>query len=179
MRRLLVLLPLLLLACGDDDEPAAATTTTSTSTTSTTAFDGATTPTSLGDDGIDGVALLTAVRVSDDRVVFEFRGDAAPGVDVAYVEEAIADGSGEPVEVEGEALLQVRMAPAAGVDLSGDELEETYTGPSRIEGAGPMVEVVRTGDFEANLTWVVGLDSERPFRVLRLDGPGRVAVLFG
>ena len=182
-----LVLALAVAGCGGDDEPEAASTTTtsssstssSTSTTSTTAFEGATTPTSLAADGIRAVALLTSVRVSDDRVVFEFEGDVAPGVDVAYVDSATADGSGDPVAVDGEALLQVRMEPASGVDLSRESARETYTGPSTVEGSGAVVEVVRTGDFEANLTWVVGLDSERPFRVLRLEEPARVTVLLG
>ena len=35
---------------------------------------------------------------------------------------------------------------------------------------------MRTGDFEAVLTWVAGLDERAPFRVLRLAGPHRLVV---
>ena len=194
MRRLLLvtLLPLALLACsGDDDDPDATTTssterstTTSTTeaptTTSTTAFEGSTTPTSITGDAA-AVAHLTAVRVAGqegfDRVVFELDGEGAPNVAVGWVDAAVADGSGERVEVEGDALLEVRMEPASGVDLNGEEVRETYTGPDRVRGDTTSVtEVVRTGDFEANLTWVIGVERELPYRVSVLREPSRIVV---
>jgi len=55
-------------------------------------------------------------------------------------------------------------------DLSGPELVRTYTGPKRIaapENAHSLREVVKSGDFEAVLTWVIGLDDRRPFAVTR------------
>jgi hypothetical protein len=176
----------------DDDDTVAETTTTSETTTSTstttttsttaapttttTAFDGATTPTSVASTA-SGVALVTDVVVEPDSVTFVFR-DETPGYEVQYVEPPIReDASGEEIAVAGSAHLHVRMEPASGVDLSGEEFEETYTGPDRIEGDGsPIVEAVRTGDFEAVLSWVIGLDSERAFRV-EIDGTS-LRVLF-
>ena len=191
-------------ACGGDDDPPAATGATTTSSTSTTEaessstssstttsapgtttttnpFNGSTTPTSApAPADLTETALLTDVRVGteDDvsRVVFEFEG-GVPGFAVEYVDPPItSDGSGETVQVEGAAFIQVRMEPASGVDLSGETFEETYTGPDRIRGSGPVNEVVRTGDFEANLTWVLGLDSDVPFRVVTLDAPSRIVI---
>ena len=53
----------------------------------------------------------------------------------------------------------------------------TYTGPDRVRGDTSVVtEVVRTGDFEANLSWAIGVRREVPFRVTVLDGPARVVV---
>jgi hypothetical protein len=37
-------------------------------------------------------------------------------------------------------------------------------------------EVVRTGDFEAVLTWAIGLDERVGFRVSTLDNPSRLVV---
>jgi hypothetical protein len=184
MRRLRHLVPLVFVvvaaACSDDDDasdqvvgsPSEAedtsttTSTTASSTTTTAPFEGATTPTSIASDAAS-VALLTEVTVEATTVTFTFRDDVVPGIDAGYVSEVNADGSGEPVEVEGGAHLQIRMEPASGVDLSSSSgnFEETYTGPDRINAAGPIVEVVRTGDFEANLTWVIGVVDERPYRV--------------
>jgi guanyl-specific ribonuclease Sa len=193
-----------LVACGDQSTTSdvasgpsttAASTTTSESTTSTSgspsssttaapptdSFDGATTPVSLPAPAEGSVALLTDVEVGGDagidRVRFRFADGQVPGVDVAYLDPPVRqDGSGDVVEVAGGAFLEVRMAPASGVDLGGS-LEPTYTGPERATGDTTAVtEVVRTGDFEANLTWVIGVDQEVPFRVTADAGSGAVVV---
>jgi hypothetical protein len=168
-------------ACGDDDDAPSARTTTSRSTTSTTAsttttaFAGSTSPTSVASHA-SATALLAGVRVEDGLVTFVFRGDA-PGVDAKYVEPPITeDASGKTVDVDGNAFLSIRMEPASAVDLSSGEPKETYTGPDRIKGQGPVTEIVETGDFEANLTWVIGLDAMRPYRVEVANSTVRVYV---
>jgi hypothetical protein len=73
--------------------------------------------------------------------------------------------------------MVVRMTPASGVDLSGSQPVETYTGPVRFTPATPVVaEVVRTGDFEAVLSWAVGTHDRVDFRVLTLTGPDRLVI---
>lgn len=179
MRRLpgvLLVLVLVGAACGDDDDAATPTTTTTTSTsvsvtttsttapttTTTTAFEGSTDPTD-GAATAAGSTLLTDVQVSTGRVAFVFR-EGTPGYRVEYTSDPItADGSGEPVAVEGDAHLSVRFEPASGYDMEAGA--ESYGGSDRIAGEDPITEVVRTGDFEAVLSWVVGLTDERPFRV--------------
>lgn len=115
-----------------------------------------------------------------DRVVFEFR-NVVPGYRVEYLEPPITeDGSGAEVEVAGGAFVSVRMEPASGFDLNTGEGEVVYTGPRRISGeqAGTSVvrEIVRTGDFEAVLTWVIGVDQQVDFRIRTLDAPPRLVV---
>ena len=41
-----------------------------------------------------------------------------------------------------------------------------------------VTEATAAGDYEAVLTWVVGLRAKVPFRVLVLDGPPRLVVDF-
>jgi hypothetical protein len=116
------------------------------------------------------VALLTDLEVGGidgvDQVRFTFDDGLIPGYAVAYIDPPVRqDGSGNEVEVEGDAFLEIRFSPASGVDLL-DTLEPTYTGPLEVRGDTEVVtEVVRTGDFEATLTWVVGVEREVPFRV--------------
>jgi hypothetical protein len=117
-----------------------------------------------------------------DRVVFRFK-NAVPGYRVAYVEPPLTeDGSGAPVKVDGTAFVSVRMEPASGFDLNTGEGVLVYKGPRRISGedAGTSVvrELVRTGDFEAVLTWAVGLSDKVDFRVLTLEDPPRLVVDF-
>jgi hypothetical protein len=123
------------------------------------------------------VDLRVAGHRGFDRVVFEFE-DGVPGYRIDYVEPPVReDGSGEPVAVDGSAFLQVIMT-ATGVDLSGPTPEELYTGPDRIDPAGTAVvdELVQTGDFEATLTWALGLDAEVELGVAELDDPARLVL---
>lgn len=190
MRRLLFLLPLALLACTDEDAsdtviqgvtststtsaPSTSTSTTSsTGSTPTTAFDGSTTPTSIASTA-SGVTQLVGVDVAAERVTFTFR-DEVPGIDVKYVDPPITeDASGEEVHVAGAAFLSIRFEPSSGYDMEAGA--PTYEGPDRLPGEGAVAEVVRTGDFEANLSWVIGLDAEVPFRVEVTDGSVEVLI---
>ena len=108
-------------------------------------------------------------RECSDRVVFSFRSATpGPGYNVSYEPAATAkleDGSGNPIEIDGSAYLVVRLTPAMTAEIVGEEVNPTYTGPRRVAGGGTRFvrEVVKTGDFEAQVTWVIGLNEERPF----------------
>ena len=131
-----------------------------------------------------GTALLKTVRVGRnpgfERIVFEFAGTSMPGYRVQWIDgPVLADGYGEPVDVTGEAYLELIMEPASGVDLSAPQLTIVYDGPDRIPVAGQtelITDLVRTGDFEAVLSWAAGTTEKVPFRVLRLENPTRVVV---
>ena len=131
-------------------------------------------------------ALLNRVAAAGhegfDRVVFQFR-NALPGYRVEYADPPLyEDGSGDRVAVAGTAFVVVRMERASGFDLETGEGELVYTGPRRISGeqvgTGTVREVVRTGDFEAVLTWAIGLSSRADFRVLTLNDPDRLVIDF-
>jgi hypothetical protein len=171
-------------ACQSDQDPtveiptsvAPSTTTTVESPTSTASGDGptrpdTTTPVSVPASGT--TATLTAVRAARqgqvDRVTFEF-SNPVPGYSVKYVNRPITeDGSGDEVNVEGQAVLEVRMEPAHGPSFT--------PATARIKPATSAVtELVRTGDFEAVVHWVIGVRAQQPFRVYKLDGPPRLVV---
>lgn len=185
-------------ACGDSDGDAMTTTATSSTapppppTTTETGgggidpLEGAGTEPVVGEPSGSEAALLERVAIGRhegyDRVVFQFR-NALPGYRVEYVEPPLReDGSGNVIRVDGTAFVVVRMEPASGFDLSVPEGELVYKGPRRLSGAdaGTSVvrEVVRTGDFEAVLTWAVGLSDRVDFRVRTLEGPPRLVVDF-
>jgi hypothetical protein len=119
-------------------------------------------------------SLLTSVMVDalpcSDRVVFGFRESPGepPGFIAVYEPGSSAkteDGSGRRIAVDGSAFLVLRFLNAATADVDGEDVTPTYTGPRRIpaEGTRFVREIVKTGDFEYTLTWVIGLDEERPF----------------
>jgi hypothetical protein len=174
---------------GDDDgaSPTGPSTTSSPTTTALPTLEGAATVPVEAPGEASETALLTRVEIGRnegfDRVVFEFREDL-PGYRIEYVEGPLSeDGSGNPVQLDGSAYLVVRMEPASGFDLGVPEGELVYTGPRRLSGtdvgAVTVREAVRTGDFEAVLTWAVGVNGRTPFRVLRLDEPARLVIDFG
>ena len=144
-----------------------------------------TTPVKGAANGSD-IALLDRLAVGRhegyDRVVFEFK-NVLPGYKVSYTTEPLKeDGSGNPVDVKGAAVVVVRMEPASGFDLNTGEGVMTYKGPRRIDGsaAGTSVvqELVRTGDFEAVLSWAIGLSDKVDFRVQTATSPPRLIVDF-
>jgi hypothetical protein len=125
------------------------------------------------------VDVRTAAHDGFDRVVLEFDGDSVPSYRIGYVEPPIRQpGSGHVLEVEGSAFLELRLQPARGVDLSGEEVRETYGGPDRIplDPGTPTRELVFEGDFEANMAWVVGADRRLPFAMTFLEDPLRLVV---
>jgi hypothetical protein len=155
-------------------------TTTTTEATTTTSFPGDTSTKTASGDQFGIVALLADVRVAQregfTRVVFEYEADLLPWWEVGYEPGPFLATSGEEVEVDGAAFLQVLMS-AGGVDLSGEEPRITYEGSGRIEaGTAGVVEMVRVEDFEGFSVWVIGVPRERPFLVGTLEGPPRLYI---
>jgi hypothetical protein len=127
-------------------------------------------------------ALLRDVRTGEhadfDRITFEFSG-GIPGYAVRYVEPPIVyDPRGDEMEIDGSAFIVVRMERAAGYDPNTGV--ETYTGPLELPTGLPMLlEAERVGDFEAVLSWALGLSAESDFRVTTLEDPPRLVVDVG
>ena len=131
-------------------------------------------PANTAPDTSDGQGMpvtLVDVRVGAhpgfDRVVFDLRGDGGAGWDVRYVDEARAQGSGDPVEVSGGAILEVNLSHTGYPEDTGVEF---YDGPRRIAGSTVATEVVLTGMYEGYTQLFVGVAEELPFRVHALDG---------
>jgi hypothetical protein len=108
-----------------------------------------------------------------DRVVFEFSGPV-PYLRIEYVTELIADGSGAPVRITGKAILSVRFTPAQAHNDRGQ-----VTAPKNMNPRLPLVkEIVSAGDFEAVVTYGIGLARKAETRILTLGSPLRIAIDF-
>jgi hypothetical protein len=97
-----------------------------------------------------------------------------PGFEVSYQPASTAkvqDGSGNTIEIEGKAFLVVRLMPAMTAKIDGEQVTKTYKGPNRVKSDVPsfVKEIVKTGDFEAQVTWVIGLDQKLPFKTFASD----------
>lgn len=126
---------------------------------------------------VPGTVILRQVRTGDqptfDRVVFEFEGAKLPDYDVKYVRSPVHCGSGLPVEVDGSVYLQVRFTPAQAHDEAGASTVPFLQRKVRL----PVVKEVRAiCDFEADVTWVVGLAARKEYRVMELEGPPRLVI---
>lgn len=125
-------------------------------------------------------ALLADVRYGTHdgfrRVVFEFHRRADFSYSVEYVERAVPP-SGDPLDVAGDAILQVTMTPASAVDLTGAQPRETYDGPERFDLPGdPIAQLVEVEDFENTLTWAIGLSLRSQVAVATLNDPVRLVI---
>ncbi|SNR81793.1 hypothetical protein SAMN04488107_0023 [Geodermatophilus saharensis] len=187
---------LLVTGCGREAEPAASSSTSSAAASSPADAGGTAEPTAP-DDGTavppfpagtspdtaeasaDARVTVTDVRTSRhdgfDRVVLEVGGTGTPGWDVRYVDAAASQGSGEPVEVAGAAVLQVTVT---GAGYPFDTGVEEFAGPDPLPGQGTanVTEVVFDATFEGTTVAFVGTRAEAPFRVYLLQDPARVVV---
>jgi hypothetical protein len=158
------------------------TTTTTPDTTTSTVVDFAldTTPkvneTILGEPGPSLTDIRFGAHPGFTRVVFDFTGHGAPAYNVRYESGPFfTDGEGAPVDVNGEAFIVVTIFPGATYDPEDGSL--TYLGDRRLDPLlDPIVEMVITGDFEAQLTLVIGLTEQKGFRVIVLGDPLRLVV---
>ena len=124
-----------------------------------------------------GAVVLRDVRTGDqqtfDRVVFEMEGPKLPEYDVKYVPRPVHCGSGLPVQVDGRAFLQVRLSPARAHTEAGAPTVATLQRKVRL----PVIREVREScDFEAEVTWVVGLSARKEYHVLELEEPARLVI---
>lgn len=197
MRRIAPALLLALVAvttgCGGDDTASPGTTTrpaastlpastlpaSSAPTTSCPEVPDASTESRTGPSS--GPVLLRSVAVvpGDCADRFEMRfvaGGPAPAFRVGYEEGPfVLDPSDLPAPVAGSAFVVVRLEPAYPYDY--ETGEPTYTGPDRLPGGGHIREAVELSAFEAVLTWVIGVDARRPFRVESVGGDDPSLVL--
>jgi hypothetical protein len=107
-----------------------------------------------------------------DRIVFEFSG-AVPEHRVRYVDRLVQDGSGKPVSVAGAADLEVVFH---GANAHEDDGTPTIS-PRRFPTGLPAVkEIAQIGDFEAVVTYGIGVDRKRPLKVSTLSNPSRLVI---
>ncbi len=142
-------------------------------------LEGETTTGPASADGEFGVLAVTDVRTAThdgfDRVVFQLEGEGIVGWDVRYVDEATSQGSGQPIEVAGDAILAVSLSNLTLPPELPDDIVRWDEG--RLEGTGVVVqEVVEDTIFEGIQSFFVGLDGERAFLIERFEDPQRVVI---
>jgi hypothetical protein len=119
-------------------------------------------------------------RAAFDRLVFEFTGplpehygmswETEPRYGTASVEEVGL------VPISGNAYLEVRFYEAWG-HRGGDLSTSTSYGPrSRAFALPNIMQVVNNDDFEATMSFLVGVSQRAPVRLFTLTSPSRIVV---
>jgi hypothetical protein len=127
----------------------------------------------------DAQLTVTDVRVGThgdfDRVVFDLAGTGTPGWLIHYVPEALDDGSGEPVAVAGNQVVEVRLA---GMAFPPDSGATEFSGDRVRLGGSAVTEVVYRYWFEGNVNAFIGVNgtAERTIHVDLLRNPLRLVV---
>ncbi len=117
------------------------------------------------------VGVTAASHPGFDRVVWTFTG-GLPARRAAYVPRLLGDASGLPVRLAGDAVLQVTMSGADAHDAAGNS-----TAARRLVlGLPNVIELAQSGDFEAVVTYGVGLAKAQPFHLFTLTNPSRVVL---
>jgi hypothetical protein len=115
-------------------------------------------------------AYLTGVHVTGSSVTFEFRSKPQKVAASWQPASRIAEcGSGAPIRLRGRGFAVVHFRPAASAEIDGEQVVPTYSGPKRLHGPGPVLDVVKSCDFEADLAWAIGVERRVPLHVAR-DG---------
>jgi hypothetical protein len=126
------------------------------------------------------VGYLTDIRIGAhtgyDRVVLEYSGPGTPSWHVRYVDQTIADPSGSPYLVRGDAFLEATLV---GVEYPDPGAADAFDGPFMlsIPSTRSVVEVIQSSVFEGQMQAFIGVSPRAlPFRAFRLANPSRVVV---
>ena len=188
-RSLLPLLPLLLFACKDRAESAAPKHPVQTPSASAAEVSSAAPALTVPKQDFKGTlgivdvkrndypTVLTEVRTAKhdgfDRIVLEFK-DRVPGYHLEHIDKPVRDcGEGSVVPLAGDSWLEIRMFP---VDAHTPEGKPSILERKRKLDLPVMLEGKQTCDFEAVVTWVLGLSQPNPYRVMELKDPPRLVV---
>ena len=128
--------------------------------------------------GAPGNVRMEAVAVtaqdSFDRVVFGFQGAALPAYSIRYPDPPLRQcGSGRPVELAGQAVLEVQFDGAVA---------HTETGKSSVENreltaSYPAIQSGRLiCDFEGRVVWGFGLATKAAYRVRKDTTAGQIVL---
>lgn len=122
--------------------------------------------------------LLVAVRMAAhqgfDRFVLEFQSGGIPGFEVRYLDEQSIGVSGDPLPLEGIALISIVVAP---VFVTAENQPTNYTGPVRLHGAtGNIIEAALVGVNGGGIEWVLSLQRRTGFEVFTLGEPPRLVI---
>ena len=129
---------------------------------------------------LTGAAMRVGRHDCYERFVFEMTGSGeTPGWTVAYRDPMTGQGSGEPIDLLGEADLEIIVRVTTVPEFEGRPEEwPPFTGPDDLVTSGFLAlrEARNLFAYEGVTQIGLGVDQERPFRVSWEDAPPRLVV---
>ena len=112
-------------------------------------------------------------RPDGERIVFEFEG-RVPTHEEKWAAGPVSQcGSGEVVDLKGDAVLLVRFAPANAHTEQG----EASGAPRTVAGQGRNIQQMQQiCDFEGVVEWAVAVAVRGVFEVQEMAGPARLVI---
>lgn len=136
-------------------------------------------PETLLSPGSEEDLLLQDVRLgvheNHDRVVFDHTETGLPGWQVEYVDQAVQPGSGQPIEMDGEAFLAVSvtgMSPGNAAEDQGQLILETTWDEHDTIVEGTATTIAQHGAA----SYYISLDEVRDFDVVALEEGSRLVI---
>ena len=127
-----------------------------------------------GSEMVTLMAVRTASHDEFERIVFAFEPQRLPGYRIEYVDRPVRQcGSGEVVELPGDAWLSIRLEPA---QAHTDQGAATVTERSRTLDYQNIKALRQICDFEGQVEWIVAVASPTHYRTLELREPARLVV---
>lgn len=129
---------------------------------------------------LTGASMRLGQHECFERFVFELTGTGdAPGWRVGYRDPIAGQGSGDPIELLGDADLEIVVQVWTVSDFEGRPDEwPPFEGPDDLVTTGydAILQARNLYAFEGSTQIGLGLDRERPFQVSYLEDPHRLVV---
>ena len=140
--------------------------------TSTWALTSSAEPTTTGEDGVIVTGLRVAAHEGFERVVVDLGGPGA-GWQARYVDTPTGQGKGDPIEIAGNAFLQVDVT-GVSIPVTDADYAAYYEGGQQV--SGNSVHAIYESTFEGRAQFIIGVDSVEPFYIFALDNPSRIVI---
>ena len=117
------------------------------------------------------VNVRTGQHYCFDRLVVDLNGTVA-GYTARYVPQVVQDGSGLPIQLRGQAFLQLTVNAPAYDDSGKSTYNPVDTNElSNVAGYQTFRQLAWAGSFEGYTSLGLGVRARLPFRVFTLAGP--------
>lgn len=126
--------------------------------------------------GIYPTEIRAARHDGFERIVIEHAGTGTPAMLVEYVDNPVAPGSGLPIELDQDAILEVIWSGMASTDDIDDSQLMTVGEPITDFNTSAIQSALVNAPWEATSSYFIGLDEERPYAVAIYDDPVRLVI---